>query len=103
MFTCLCSYFYMYVFMCENKDDDDDDEMFKLANDVSKSYITWVTLQSPLLNRLGLSGLWGLRLKSFSLKLSSEVFAISCRTILAYSHDLDAVLFTMNLVVTYKC
>jgi len=24
MFTCLCSYFYMYVFMCENKDDDDD-------------------------------------------------------------------------------
>jgi len=31
--------------------------MFKLANDVS--YITWVTLQSPPWNRLGLSGLWG--------------------------------------------
>jgi len=23
MFTCVCSYFYMYVFMCENKDDND--------------------------------------------------------------------------------
>jgi len=25
-FDSRCSYFYMYVFMCENKDDDDDDE-----------------------------------------------------------------------------
>ena len=25
MFTCLCSYFYMYIFVCENKDDDDDE------------------------------------------------------------------------------
>ena len=45
----------------------------------------------------------GLRIKSFSLKLSAEVFAISCRKILASSHDLDAILFIMNLVVTYKC
>jgi len=64
-------------------------------------------LHSPLLNRLGISGLWGLRIKSFSLKLSAEVFAISCRRILASSdssHDyFDAILFIMNLVVTYKC
>ena len=47
--------------------------MFKLANDVS--YITWVTLHSLLLNRLEIGGLWGLRIKSFSLKLSAEVFS----------------------------
>jgi len=29
--------------------------------------------------------------------------AISCRGILASSHDLDAFLFIMNLVVMYKC
>jgi len=24
MFKCLCSYFHVYVIMCENKDDDDE-------------------------------------------------------------------------------
>ena len=37
----------------------------------------------------------GLRIKSFSLKLSAEDFAISCCRILASSHDLDAILFIM--------
>jgi len=75
--------------------------MFKLANDVS--YITWVTLQSPPWIDLELVDFGGLSIKSFSFKLSAEVFAISCRRILASSHDLDAVLFIMNLVVTNKC
>ena len=76
--------------------------MFKLANGVS--YITPVTLQSPPLNQLGLSGLWGSPYQVISLKLSAEeVFAISYRRIFASSHDLDAILFIMNLVVTYKC
>ena len=65
--------------------------MFKLANDVL--YISWITLQSPPFNRLGLSRLWGLLIKSFSLERSAEVFAMSCRRILASSHDLDAILF----------
>jgi len=60
-------------------------------------------LQSLPLNRLALTGLGGLRIKSFSLKLSAEVFAISCRRILAPNHNMDAFLFIMNLVVIYKC
>jgi len=32
MFTRLCNYFYVYVFMCENKDHDDDRCMSILCN-----------------------------------------------------------------------
>jgi len=73
--------------------------MFKFVNNVS--YITCHLACAAV--DLDLVDFGGLRIKSSSLKLSVEVFAISCRRILASSHDLDAILFIINLVVTDKC